>query len=389
MTWTTPNLQPSQTWHEITLTLKTKRISTNKKKVCNNAELSGSNGVRASTANPDSERCITIDNACPGSNLPIPDGDVLKCVITCSDGTKVTYDNPNNCPAPEAVCESLKITGKPSWNKRTYEAKILLTRGASLTKAVIIIDNKEVKDFGQITKSGILTYTHEYQEPGNNIVRFTATPKSNTKINVGPSCEIEDSIVARNAIISLRKNVENLTQKIADSNNKTARGGDELEYVLSVSNNGTANAENYVIDSDNLNDVLEYADLTTYNDAIYDKINQRLTWAAVTVPANGSIVKKFTVKIKNPVPSTPPALSDRTSYDYKIRNVFGNEVAVNLDKPIAGATYQAVSYLPNTGPGSSFILSVLGLIVIGFFYARNRLLSKEIDIVKNELVEGA
>ena len=389
LTWTTPNLQPSQTWHEITLTLKTKPISTNKKKVCNNAELSGSNGVRASTANPDSERCITIDNACPGSNLPIPDGDVLKCVITCSDGTKVTYDNPNNCPAPEAVCESLKITGKPSWNKRTYEAKILLTRGASLTKAVIIIDNKEVKDFGQITKSGILTYTHEYQEPGNNIVRFTATPKSNTKINVGPSCEIEDSIVARNAIISLRKNVENLTQKIADSNNKTARGGDELEYVLSVSNNGTANAENYVIDSDNLNDVLEYADLTTYNDAIYDKINQRLTWAAVTVPANGSIVKKFTVKIKNPVPSTPPALSDRTSYDYKIRNVFGNEVAVNLDKPIAGATYQAVSYLPNTGPGSSFILSVLGLIVIGFFYARNRLLSKEIDIVKNELVEGA
>lgn len=386
--WKTSILQPSQTWHEITINLKAKSITDVKKKVCNSASMSSSNTTQVTTTNSDSERCIVINNACPGTNLPIPDGDITKCVIECSDGTKVTYDNPNNCPKPEAICESLKVTDKPAWNKRTYEVKLVLTRFAELNSARLSIDDREVKDFGKITKTGTYTYTHTYQKAGSNTVRINASPKSGTKYNTGPSCEFIDSITAPNVLISLKKSASNLTQKITDANNRTARGGDELEYTLTVSNSGGIQAENYVIDSDNLNDVLEYADLTSYNDAIYDRTNQRLTWAATTIPANGSVIKKFVVRIKSPVPSTPPALSDQTSYDYKLRNVFGNEVVVNLDKPAAGIAYQSINSLPNTGPGESILLSALGFIIVGYFYARSRLLSKEVSIVTSELQAG-
>lgn len=388
LTWKASLLQPSKTWHEITLVIKTKTVKDIKAKVCNSAKLSSSNAKLVETINEQSERCIIIDNACPGTNLPIPDGDIRQCVIICSDGTKVTYDNPNNCPAPEAICESLKLASRPSWNKRTYEAKIVLTRGAGLSNAQLAIDGKIVKDFGQVSKSETFTFTYEYPQKGTSSVKFVLVPKSNTKVSSGPSCELTDTIISQSAIISLSKSVSNSTRKINDANGKTAYGGDELEYVLTVSNNGTANAENYVIDSDNLNDVLEYADLVTYNDAIYDKINQRLTWASTTIPTNGSVVKKFTVRIKNPIPSTPPALSDKTSYDYKLRNVFGNEVIVNLNRPFTGATYQTVNSLPNTGPGTSLIMSMIGLLFVGYFYFRSKLLSKEINVVSNEILGG-
>lgn len=388
LTWTSSVLQPTQTWQEISLNLKTKSISDPRKQVCNTASMSGSNSGQVTTTNSSAERCILIDNLCPGTNLPIPDGDINKCYVICSDGSKVTYDNPNNCPKPIAICEILKITDKPSWNKRTYEVKLVLTRFASLNSGKLYIEDKEVKNFGDINKSSTFTHTHTYENAGDYKVDFRAKAEDGTTYNSGPSCEITDTIVRPNAIISLQKKVKNITQKQDDANNKTARGGDELEYILTVKNNGLIAAENYVIDSDNLNDVLEYADLTTYNEAVYDRINQRLTWAATTIPASSEIVKKFTVKVKSPVPSTPPALSDPTSYDYKIRNVFGNEVAVNISKPVEGSTYQAINTLPNTGPGTSALISALGIIFVGYFYARSRLLAKEIDLIKQE-VAGA
>jgi uncharacterized repeat protein (TIGR01451 family) len=388
LTWKSPVLQPAQTWQEIVLNLKTKSIADPRKQVCNTASMSGSNSGQVTTTNSSAERCITIDNLCPGTNLPIPNGDINKCYVICSDGSKVTYDNPNNCPKPIAICEILKISDKPSWDKRTYEIKVVLTRFAALTYGKLLIDDKEVKNFGELNKSSTLNYTYTYKNAGSYKVNFIAKAKDGTTYNSGPSCELIDTIVQPNAIISLQKKVKNITQKQEDANNKLARGGDELEYSLTVKNNGSIAAENYVIDSDNLNDVLEYADLTTYSEAIYDRINQRLTWASTTIPANGEVIKKFTIKIKSPVPSTPPALSDVTSYDYKIRNVFGNEVVVNINKPIAGSTYQSINTLPSTGPGISSLISALGLIVIGYFYARSRLLVKEIELIKQE-VAGA
>lgn len=216
-----------------------------------------------------------------------------------------------------------------------------------------------------------------------NIASITAT-------GVGPieakNCGVQ--VTDKYSRIILHKKVSNLTQKIDDANNTVAKPGDLLEYTLSVSNTGNQDAKDYLIDSDSLSDVLEYADLVSYDGGSYDKINQRITWPTTTIPASGSVSKKFQVKIKSPIPTTPPSLSDPLSYDFKLRNVFGNEVIVSLDKPVISTTYQVATSIPNTGPGSSILVSLIATVVIGYFYARSRLLAKEVDIIKAEAVAG-
>lgn len=187
------------------------------------------------------------------------------------------------------------------------------------------------------------------------------------------------------------KKVSNLTQKIEDANNTVARAGDTLEYTLSVTNTGNLASVNYVIDSDSIIDILEYADLISYESGSYDKINQRITWPATTIQPGSTATKKFQVKIKSPIPTTVTSLSDPTSFDHKLRNVFGgNVVVVNLDTPVISKIYETTTtQIPNTGPGSSILISLLAVSIIGYFYARSRLLAKEVDIIKAEQVAGA
>jgi hypothetical protein len=50
---------------------------------------------------------------------------------------------------------------------------------------------------------------------------------------------------------------------------------------------------------------------------------------------------------------------------------------------------ETVAVLPNTGPSASMMtMSVLALIV-GYFFYRSRLLSKELDIIQDEYRAGA
>lgn len=221
--WSQPILQPSQTWHEINLTLKVRSITEAAKKVCNSAELLASNTSKVTTTNSEVYRCINIDNTCPGTNLPIPDGDVNKCEVICPDGSKVTYDNPNNCPKPVSICEHLKVINKPSWSEREYELSIVVTRSAGVNDLKLLINDKEVKSFGSLSESKTLTYKHDYKNPGTYKLKITGTAKKDTTFTVGATCELSEVILQPSAIISLKKTVSNLTQKITDANNKTAK----------------------------------------------------------------------------------------------------------------------------------------------------------------------
>ena len=44
--------------------------------------------------------------------------------------------------------------------------------------------------------------------------------------------------------------------------------------------------------------------------------------------------------------------------------------------------------LPNTGPGSSLAISFVFMTVIGYFFARSKLLSRELQLVRNEQTAG-
>ena len=200
----------------------------------------------------------------------------------------------------------------------------------------------------------------------------------------GPSCinTVQDPDDPEPRLVT-DKTVENLTQNISDANNTLAKPGDKLKYTILVTNSGGAEYKNLKLEGDfgeSINDILEYSLLIDQGDARYNENTKFLSWDAVNIPPGETIKKSFIVQVMSPLPSTPTSASDPLSYDFKMQNKYGRLVVVNLDKPVSKVVEQTVKQLPNTGPGSNIAISALAAIVIGYFFYRSRLLSKELEV---------
>jgi hypothetical protein len=69
-------------------------------------------------------------------------------------------------------------------------------------------------------------------------------------------------------------------------------------------------------------------------------------------------------------------------------NTYGNEVCINVEKPVPAVIRGNVESLPNTGPGTSMVITFMAMLIIGFFYARSRILAKEVDIIRYDYAKG-
>ncbi len=45
--------------------------------------------------------------------------------------------------------------------------------------------------------------------------------------------------------------------------------------------------------------------------------------------------------------------------------------------------------LPNTGPGEALTLSFVITVIVGYYFARSKLMAKELELVKKEFTSGA
>jgi uncharacterized repeat protein (TIGR01451 family) len=189
------------------------------------------------------------------------------------------------------------------------------------------------------------------------------------------------------ACLTLAKSATNNTQNINDANGTTAKGGDVITYTLSTTNNSKSTVlKNYVV-AENITDVLEYADVTDYMSSKLAP-NHTLLWPATDIKPGETIKKQFVIKIKNPIPSTPASASDPSSFDMKLTNIYGDNVTIKLPPSVVKTTEQVTTALPNTGPGTNLMIGAIVLSAAGYFFARSRLLAKELDLVKTEYVAG-
>jgi uncharacterized repeat protein (TIGR01451 family) len=156
-----------------------------------------------------------------------------------------------------------------------------------------------------------------------------------------------------NVNLTLSKRAYNNTQS-KDAVTVTAKAGDTITYTLKVQNTGTLDASGFIFE-DNIADILQLSDLTNFSGADYNASTKMVTWPAITIPANGTIEKTFTVKVKNPIP---------TGTDYVMTNVFGNEVRIPVDRGFVA---------PATGAASTMSFVLAFLAVIGFAGYRIRL----------------
>jgi len=71
-----------------------------------------------------------------------------------------------------------------------------------------------------------------------------------------------------------------------------------------------------------------------------------------------------------------------------LSNTYGNTVRISLPNTVL-KTAETVTPLPSTGPGESLLIGGLIHTVVGYFFARSRLLTQELEIVKNEYVTSS
>lgn len=166
-----------------------------------------------------------------------------------------------------------------------------------------------------------------------------------------------------------------------DANGATAQPGDVIEYTLSTTNTGNGAAKDYVV-SDPIADILEYADVIDPRGGIL--FNGALSWPKTTIKPGETFLTTFQVRVKNPLPTTPASASDPQSFDFKMDDIYGTAVSVNLAVPAQAQLAVASKQLPETGAGTDTLIVFVLFAAIAYFYFRNRQLVTEIDLLRGD-----
>ncbi len=181
----------------------------------------------------------------------------------------------------------------------------------------------------------------------------------------------------------LNKRAQNDSQNIPSADGKVAKAGNLITYTLSVKNSSTNTVAKGFSVEENITDILEYADVVNLHGGIKD--NQNIVkWPAKSIEPGKTIEQKLSVQIKDPIPQTPASASNPESFDCTITNVYGNTVNIKLSCSVPKTTEQIAGSLPNTGPGETIAVAFLVTSVAGYFFARSRLMAKELQIVRND-----
>lgn len=317
-------------------------------------------------------------------------------VVTCPAG-QLLDENGYSCkevpPTPDAVCTSL--IGVEKSDDKTHKNFIFTTTVGTVNGATI---ESYTYNFGDGTKPEVKpskdnphTIEHAFGTPKTYDVSVTVktsvpdkpTLTCKTKAPVRPEDKSPED--------SISKKAANITQNIKDANGTTAKPGDVIEYTLTSTNITDVDYKNYQLKPEDLGDVLEYAnlDMNTLQGGTFDAEKKVLSWnGTFTLKANESVTKVFRVKVKDPIPSTPsPDTTNKSAGDLVMHNKYGNDIEIKLPGTPVKTVELVNSTLPKTGPGASLTIGFITMTIVGYFFARSRLMAKELVLVKDEYVE--
>lgn len=353
----------SSNYKVVTIEVRLKDQISSGSNVCNEARISSSNAP-----------AITSNNVCVG------------VIVACPYDSTIADSNNPNCVEPKLVCSTVDFALNRTTRKASFRTIATSTNPANthiISYMYNFGDNNEQK-----YSSTLLTHEtdHTYQ-PGAYTIVVTVAYRTTGQT------ETKDKTITCTASISFdsdqplgqSKSVANITQNTsgAIAEKTTVKAGDVLEYTIATTNTQGFDRTDITV-SDYVGDVLEYADLDTAKLAesggAFEPATNKIIWKNMTIPANSSVKKTFQVKIKNPIPSTNQPSTLGTDFDCKISNEYGNEVTMNINCPLV----KSVEHLPNTGAGTSMFITGLLTLTIGYFFARSRLIAKELDIVRTD-----
>lgn len=367
--------------------------------------------------------CTTPPPMCkiPGKEQYLA-SDTKNCVVTkmCTIPGKTQFpatDTAHCVPDAVAKCDMLKITKLV--NTYQMDATASTQYGAKITGYVYTIkkDGKVVKTQTVISSASTNTYRYTTTAQGAYSVILTVKTSLGDKTDTNcaktfnipapamcpqnpslrkdsPECQpcpgdttlwIKDENCA--ASVMYTKSAKNITQGNVDAITTTAKAGDKIVYTLKMSNSGKADST--VTPTEKLADIAEYAQVIDLGSGTYDAESKTLTWPALTLKAGETQTRMFTVKLADVIPAIATGSSDKTSYDCRMDNTFGNIVSINVDCPVQKQVVeQTVSELPHTGPRENIIFASIFFAIVAYFYARSRQVKKEIRLIRRDLNAG-
>lgn len=155
---------------------------------------------------------------------------------------------------------------------------------------------------------------------------------------------------------------------------------DTVQYTLTVENKGEETVPGYVVEV-NIEDISQLATLIDATGANYNSSSNSLIWTPLDIPGKSSIEKKFTVRVKDPIPAnTDSVMTGKFNNEVSVAIKPGSTVAstpppaapstgVNQNKPkpsVSGA-YTA----PKTGPGLILAVILASAAAAAFVFRRH------------------
>ncbi len=178
----------------------------------------------------------------------------------------------------------------------------------------------------------------------------------------------------------------NATQGLVNASTVSANASDQVRYTITAQNDG--NGQSTVKLEEPLSDVLEYATLVDNGGGSFNTTTKTLVWPDVTLAPGTKAVRTFAIRVLDTIPATAQGLSDPSSYNCVMTNVFGNDVTIRVNCATPKVIEQAVSELPKTGPTENIAFAGIVFAVATYFYARTRQVKKEVRLIRRSLNTG-
>jgi fimbrial isopeptide formation D2 family protein len=275
-------------------------------------------------------------------------------------------------------------------------------------KTVDFSDNlREVLAYSKLINNGggtfntstmALSWPSVNMAPGATVTHSYTVQMNSSLISVTTECSMKNAFtthvvtvpvgcVTPPAKIETHKAALNVSQGNVDATTTTAKENDRLTFTITVKNTG-GTAKKFIFE-DNIGDTLEYAKLVDNGGGTYSEQTRTLSWPEIDLKPGETQVRTFTVQVLSTIPATPKGLSDPTSYNCRIENVFyTSSVIIPVTCPTPKVIEQVVPELPKTGPTENMLFAGIVLAVVTFFYFRARQLSTEVRLIRRDVNGG-
>lgn len=331
-------------------------------------------------------------------------------------GNLITKRTPPPAPKPAAACQDLNVQ-RITRTRYQFDARASAKNGAKVKSYTFAVtgNGKTVKKTISTSKTSA-SYTYTQDSPGDYTATLAVATSEGTKSSSAcatkftvakeqlcafnqslpvnsPDCQPcpGDSLIwikdeKCEAKIVQTKSASNISQGGVDATTLTAKASNKIAYTVTVENKGLNSTQTGL--KENLDDVLEYATLADNGGASFDKETKTLTWPDITLKPGEKQSRVFVVQLAGTVPAVAQGKSDRTSYDCRMTNTFGNTVDIKVNCPAPKQVEQVVEELPHTGASENMLFAGGVLAIVAYFYARSRQVKKEVRLIRRDLNAG-